>query len=490
MARANAAHAAAQAGAMRGLADRQGLASKTTQLAILRLARIELWVRRGVPVMVALFIITLAAITAAMTRDAHDHAVADAFSDLELFGAVVADDIRAALKGPTEAAVETLLAQKVPARALARGQQILVSNLAGEVIAAYPPARGFSGSLTDYLGAAQPLTTFAEKAGVLRINLADGSDALATVRTLAAPYGQIAVIHPMSAILSEWRANAFRIAVLLFCTVLVLIAIAVAYFWQASRAREADRLCERVRERIDTALSRGRCGLWDWDLARGRIYWSHSMYEILGMTPIGQFLSFGDINALVHPQDGDLATIAELLTASQADSVDHAFRMQNVRGEWVWLRARAEVVRDRPGEMPHLVGIAVDITEQKALAERTAAADMRLRDAIETMPEASCFGTPTTAWCCAIRISSNCTICRTKRCAPGTPYAQVMAQGTPADHSRPRSLGETAAAPARAPSRRSSTTAAGCTSANAAPRTAAMSRSAPTSPAIKRTKNN
>jgi len=45
------------------------------------------------------------------------------------------------------------------------------------------------------------------------------------------------------------------------------------------------------------------------------------MYEILGMTAAGQFLSFGDINALVHPQDGDLAAMAETLASSQADSM-------------------------------------------------------------------------------------------------------------------------------------------------------------------------
>ena len=449
MARANAAHAAAQAAATHGLADRQGLATTSTQLAFLRLARLEIWVRRGVPAMVAIFIGTLAAITATMTRDAYDRAISDAFSDLELVGAVVADEVRAALKGSTGAAAEIQLAQAVPARVLARGQQILVSDLGGDVIAAYPPAREFSGSLTDYLGPSQPLTIFAEKAGVLRISLADGSEALATVRTLEAPFGQIAIVHPISAVLAEWRANAFRIAVLLFCTVLVLVALALAYFWQASRAREADRICERVRDRIDTALSRGRCGLWDWDLARGRIYWSDSMYEILGMTPIGQFLSFGDINALVHPQDGDLATIAEMLTASQADTVDHAFRMQNVKGEWIWLRARAEVVRDRPGEALHLVGIAVDITEQKALAERTATADMRLRDAIETVSEAFVL------W----DADNQLVMCNSKfqkfhnlaseAVRAGTPYAQVMAVGTPPQIQAEIALGERPLAGAR-----------------------------------------
>jgi two-component system cell cycle sensor histidine kinase PleC len=52
------------------------------------------------------------------------------------------------------------------------------------------------------------------------------------------------------------------------------------------------------------------------------------------------------------------------------------------------LRARCELAQ-QPGEPGvHLIGIAVDVTEQKTLVERTAAADIRLRDAIETIPEA------------------------------------------------------------------------------------------------------
>jgi len=62
--------------------------------------------------------------------------------------------------------------------------------------------------------------------------------------------------------------------------------------------------------------------------------------------------------------------------------------MRHARGDWVWLRARCEIIRQRDGADPHLIGIAVDITEQKDLMEKTIAADLRLRDAIETIPEA------------------------------------------------------------------------------------------------------
>src|SRR4029079_19130682 len=69
-------------------------------------------------------------------------------------------------------------------------------------------------------------------------------------------------------------------------------------------------------------------------------------------------------------------------------AIDHDFRMHHASGKWVWLRVRCELVQ-QPGESGvHLIGIGVDITEQKTLVERTAATDIRLRDAIETIPEA------------------------------------------------------------------------------------------------------
>jgi two-component system, cell cycle sensor histidine kinase PleC len=443
MAHAHAAHASARAGASRELGCR------TQLLSLLPISQFEIWVRRAVPAMVALFAGALVAISVVITRDAYDRAVTDAFDDLELAAGAITSNLNATLREQPKMDLPAALAQAVPSRALARRQQVIVTDAAGNIVGAAPTLTGSIGTLNDYLGPAQPLTIFAEKAGVLRIELADGSDALASVRTLDPPFGQVAIVYPMVAVLAEWQASSFRAAVLVICTVVVLIALAIAYFWQASRAREANQLCERMQARVDTALGRGRCGLWDWDLARGRIYWSDSMYEILGMTSAGQFLSFGDINALVHPQDGDLAAMAEMLASSQADSIDHVFRMQNVKGEWIWLRARAELVQEMAGAPPHLVGIAVDITEQKALAERTATADLRLRDAIETVSEAFVL------WDADNRlVMSNSKFQKFHHLsgdavAAGTPYAQVMAKGTPPVIQTQIALGERPLAGAR-----------------------------------------
>jgi two-component system cell cycle sensor histidine kinase PleC len=423
MARANAAHAAAQAGAL------QGLAFKTRRSGIVRLS--ESWIGCGVLAVAIFFVTVLVAITTNISRNNYDDTIAAAFSDLELVATVVSSDLKASLKGVKPRDASPVLARETSSRGLARGQQVFVTDPDGMIVADYPRGQALGTLLTDYLGTTQPLTIFAEKAGVLRIDLANGAPALATVHNLDPPFGQVAIVHPLSAVLADWQISTFRIAGLVISTILVLAAVALAYFWQASRVRESERHCERLRSRVDTALSRGRCGLWDWDLARGRIYWSDSMYEILGMEPEGQFLSFGDINALVHPADGDLTSIAEMLTAAEVGSIDYAFRMRNVDAEWVWLRARAELVQERVGEPPHLVGIAVDITEQKALVERSATADMRLRDAIESISEAFVL------WDTDNRL----VMCNSKfqrlhnltadTLVPGTSYTEIMARGTP-----------------------------------------------------------
>ena len=280
------------------------------------------------------------------------------------------------------------------------------------------------------MGSTQPLTFFADTAGAMQITMADGREALAAVRTLEAPYGQLALIQPMRDVYSAWRMDVLRSALLIIGFLSLIAFGARAYLREFTQRSEAEEARAGLRQRFDAALARGRCGLWDWDIARGRIYWSSSMYDILGLEQSQEFLSFGDVNALMHPDDGDLNAMAEMLASSQTNALDHAFRMRNAKGEWLWIRARAEIMRQGAQANPHLVGIAVDISDQKTLIERTATADMRLRDAIETISEAFVL------WDADNRL----VMCNSKfqslhnlpadAAISGTPYADLMAAGS------------------------------------------------------------
>jgi len=383
----------------------KGLAQSIAKPAYRRLLTAEPALRRAVPALIIAFLLTICVGAFVQILEHRRQVIGEIFKQMEAGADILAERIDRARGGRADfdSRIQGELDRLSPHWVRSPGRLLLVTNADGVIIAglqhvavtnpdgimvvAAPLDAGIAGKrLLDILGPAQPLTTFGAIAGVLEIPLADGAPAFATVRHLYA--GQFAMIHPRTEALAPWRSDTALTVTLSAATGFVVLILGFAFHWQATRAREADQIYETVRTRIDTALNRGRCGLWDWDLARGRIFWSHSMFAILGLNPRGELLSFGEVNALVHPEDLQLYELAAQLADAKTSFIDHAFRMRHANNNWVWLRARCELVQ-QPGEAdPHLIGIAVDVTEQKTLAEKTAEADLRLRDAIETIPEA------------------------------------------------------------------------------------------------------
>jgi two-component system, cell cycle sensor histidine kinase PleC len=385
----------------------KGLAQSIAKPAYRRLLTAEPALRRAVPALIIAFLVTICVGAIVQVLDHRRQAAGEVIKQIEATADFLVERL-GRLEQPRgdkpDRRLQTELERMMPPWTRAPGRQVLVANSDGVIVAGVGhelvtnPDGTMSASapleaatvgrrLIDVLGPTQPLTTFAAAAGVLEIPLADGSLAYGTVRGLWSN-GEIAVVHGRADALAAWAADTALTVTLSATTGFVVLILGFAFHWQATRAREADQIYETVRSRIDTALNRGRCGLWDWDLARGRLFWSHSMFAILGLKPRDTLLSFGEVNALVHPEDIDLYGLAAQLTDATATLVDHAFRMRHANGNWVWLRARCELVQQSGDSGPHLIGIAVDITEQKTLVERTVEADLRLRDAIETIPEA------------------------------------------------------------------------------------------------------
>jgi two-component system cell cycle sensor histidine kinase PleC len=369
----------------------KGLAQSIAKPAYRRLLTAEPLLRRAVPVLIIAFLATICVGAVVQVLDHRRQILGDMAIALDAVADLAAERLQAAppQSGGAPSPPQELLARALPPWATGAGRRFILTNAEGVIAAATPGTDATIGRrLIDLMGTSQPLTTFGAGAGVMEITLPDETRALATVRMLKPPFGEIAVIQTRSAALASWRSLTTLTITLSATTGFVVLILGFAFHWQATRAREADLIYETVRTRIDTALNRGRCGLWDWDLARGRIFWSQSMFDILGLKAKDDLLRFGDVSALTHPDDLHLYDLAAELSEAKATTVDHAFRMRHADGHWVWLRARCELVR-QPGEPGlHLIGIAVDITEQKNLVEKTVAADMRLRDAIETIPEA------------------------------------------------------------------------------------------------------
>ncbi len=369
----------------------KGLAQSVAKPAYRRLLTAEPLLRRAVPILIVAFMLTICIGAAVQVLDHRRQAVSDATQAIEALADHLATELdRPTREGPLHIVRSSdAIERALPTWAAGVGRGILVADAGGTIIAATPNAPQMLGrSLPEVLGPLQPLTTSGEIAGTREITLADGDPAFAAVRALKNPIGLVAVVQGRDDALASWRSTTALTVTLSATTGFVVLILGFAFHWQATRAREADIIHDTVRCRIDTALNRGRCGLWDWDLARGRVFWSHSMYDLLGLPKKDELLTFGEVNALVHHDDIDLYQLASQLAETKVQSIDHAFRMRHADGKWLWLRARCELAQQDGEDGLHLIGIAVDITEQKNLVERTVAADLRLRDAIETIPEA------------------------------------------------------------------------------------------------------
>jgi two-component system cell cycle sensor histidine kinase PleC len=426
MARANATVEDARAIAWTALA--KSITQPLSDSKDARAVALEPWLRYLVPVFALLFLGLLAVAAVTHLRSERARAIEAAARELDLRASVLAMRIDEALAAtPGQSPVDLLRSLLVASPDL-QADDVMLADPAGQIMASEPAETDVGGTLNTRLGASQALTTFAEKAGVMRIEAADGEDEFATVRSLRPPLAQMAFTMRVGALLSPWREAAWITTLLLASTSVVLLGATAAYITQIKRARDRERVARRARSRVDMALNRGRCGLWDWDLARGRIHWSRSMYELLDMPASFEFLSFGDLQEMIHPEDNDLAAIAKMAVEAQ-QAMDHEFRIRNAAGEWVWLRARAELVQDNPTAGAHLVGIAVDITEQKNFAETSALADQRLREAIESISEAFVL------WDSSNRL----VLCNSKyqrlhnlpaeSMRPGAPYAELVAKG-------------------------------------------------------------
>ncbi len=387
MARAHASNAYVQSDSIKGLA--QSIAKP----AYHRLLTAEPALRRAVPTLIIAFLITICLGAFVQVVDQNRQKRGAMKRDLAAIADTLAEriDRLTSVKQeppPTFERLQLLLPDLIPVWGRSAGRHVIVTGADQRVLARVPidNSIGDTSSLLDLVSASLTAAGSGDPLQAVDITLPNGNPALAIKHPIKSLPGEVIVIQER--IDPVWGSDAALSVTLSATTGFVVLILGFAFHWQSTRAREGDLINDAVRGRIDTALNRGRCGLWDWDLSRGRIFWSQSMFTLLGLDSRSDLLTFGEVNALVNSDDIDLLLIADQMIGGTIDHIDQTFRMRHTGGHWIWLRVRCELSHGASDAGLHLIGIAVDITEQKSLAEKTVEADLRLRDAIETIPEA------------------------------------------------------------------------------------------------------
>lgn len=334
----------------------------------------------------------------------------------------------AAVGKTTPVLSQALLESSLSPDATAEYRVFLLLDAEGKVVARLPEDQELTGqSVAVIMGPNFVTDAIVNSPLMTPTNLAAGEDILLASRDFGAYPGSLLSYQKTSDILSAWRNGVMQLCLLFGVTFLVLMMLSGAFHWQAAKASDADQILSVATTRLDKALDGGACGLWDWNLSEGQIFWSHSMFEILGLPEKGDFLSFGEVAGRIHPDDAKLDNLIEELLNGQRKVFDQEFRMRHEKGNWVWLRARAALAPGHDESEPHLVGIVFDISRQKQLDKMNREAEVRLKDAVENISEAFVL------W----DTESKLVLCNSKYqqfhslpssvCQPGTSYSMVAA---------------------------------------------------------------
>ncbi len=337
----------------------------------------EPWIHRSIPLLLIVFISAIGFGTWINIYGSKDDMLRKSQANLEVVRALVAlklDQIPRDQINLNESA--GLLAESLPQHIFSSEYEFFVTDEAGLVVATLPDVAGKS--LASAINTDDDMLEAKQTPSMAHIVQSGSTQKLLSVITLKAPFGSLAVARSADDALASWKKRSLTILILMVTASIVVATLGLAYYQQAARAGEADTICNKLSNRIDVALNRGHCGLWDWNISNGQIYWSDSMYELLGLTRTSEFLAFLSVNELVHKDDVNLITIAQNLQKTDKHAIDYEFRAKHAKGHWVWLRARAEIVNEHANNSKHLIGIALDITEQKKLVEHTNVIDKRL----------------------------------------------------------------------------------------------------------------
>ena len=234
---------------------------------------------------------------------------------------------------------------------------VLVLAPGGEVAAIAGPA----GSLGVKLGERLPLPVLSEAALSLsshHVSVWTRKNGTLLIASQALEPGLLVMIVTPSP--AAWGATAPLIGIL---AIVLMVFGGFAFLHRRQKLYEQQLVAHaRASETLSDIISEcPGCGLLDWDVDGGRIYWSASLMSLVGRPARGVWLSLPETYQLLHPTEVPKLERVRHLFEDGAQLYAGLMRLQSLGGRTIWCQAR---LRPWQNSRERIVGLLVDITEQ------------------------------------------------------------------------------------------------------------------------------
>jgi two-component system cell cycle sensor histidine kinase PleC len=215
--------------------------------------------------------------------------------------------------------------------------------------------------------------------------LPDGSPIQLSVR----PIGDGALLEAVGQALAPSVSLQSPLATQLFTTLVPLVIGALFTLLLMIQGREvqaARRAFSNTEQRFRMAVEAARCGIWEWDLKNDQVFLSDVTGAILGWGG-GGVVEGGQVLARIAADHR--ARVRQALESARAyGAFDVSFRVPDRNGRTAWIDARGQGLDPREDGYGKIIGVALDVTEERIAQARAQAAESRLRDAINSVSEA------------------------------------------------------------------------------------------------------
>ncbi|NTW83532.1 MAG: PAS domain-containing protein [Chlorobiaceae bacterium] len=134
------------------------------------------------------------------------------------------------------------------------------------------------------------------------------------------------------------------------------------------------------------AMESGNTGIWDWNIKTDDALWSNKMWELLGLEKeYGLYPSFQLWETAVHPDDRGEITGVLSQAVNNLSELNIEYRVVHPDGSTHWILTNGKPVFNSDGKAERYCGIAIDVTDQKRLAEEIGITREHVYSALEKL---------------------------------------------------------------------------------------------------------
>ena len=191
---------------------------------------------------------------------------------------------------------------------------------------------------------------------------------------------------PEPALVGGARAQVAANVFSLFAPLVIGLILTLVLMGQTRRTDAAQAARRDSERKFRLAVEGARCGIWEWDLVADRVAMSDVTGAMFGWGG-GGIARGEDVMARIAPEHRERVRQA-LQGGAAFGAVDVSFCVTRPGGG-SWIDARGQAFGRKDGEVyTRLIGVALDVTDERAAEQRAQAAERRLHDAIDSTLEA------------------------------------------------------------------------------------------------------